>query len=82
MPLYRHQFEGPRRVETGLAAVIKDLLVQKLEGGKEKGRSKAGSPYLSRRGSGSLGRHNEEVVSTSPGNTRYTSSITREYKVY
>jgi hypothetical protein len=27
---FRHQFEGPRKVNTGLAAVIKGLLVQKL----------------------------------------------------
>ena len=28
---HRHQFEGPRKVEGNLSAVIKELLVQKLE---------------------------------------------------
>ena len=30
---HRHQFEGPRKVDTGLTSVIKELLVQKLEKG-------------------------------------------------
>ena len=28
---HRHQFEGPRKVEGNLSAVIRELLVQKLE---------------------------------------------------
>merc|ERR1740128_421729 len=53
---HRHQFEGQRRVDTGLATVLKDLLVQKLESkkavsGRSKTPSRAGSPHVSRRGS-------------------------------
>ena len=31
MKKHRHQFEGPRKAEGNLSAVIKELLVQKLE---------------------------------------------------
>ena len=31
MQKHRHQFEGPRKEEGNLSAVIKELLVQKLE---------------------------------------------------
>ena len=34
LSLFRHHFEGPRKIDTGLATVLKDLLVQKLESKK------------------------------------------------
>lgn len=51
---HRHQFEGPRKVETGLTSVIKGLLVQKLEkkaGNRSIEPSKSNSRTVSRRGS-------------------------------
>ena len=46
---HRHQFEGPRKVETGLTSMIKELLVKKLE--TSGSRSKEASLAPSRRGS-------------------------------
>jgi len=51
---HRHQFEGPRKVETGLTSVIKELLVQKLEkkgGNRSREASRTNSRTVSRRGS-------------------------------
>ena len=47
---HRHQFEGPRKIESGFTSMIKELLVKKLEttGGS---RSKEPSVNVSRRGS-------------------------------
>ena len=40
MSKHRHQFEGPRKAEGNLSAVIKELLVQKLESKVLKARPK------------------------------------------
>jgi len=80
---HRHQFEGPRKVDTGLAAVIKELLVQKLESKKQVGLtrskdpSRVGSPLMSRRGS-NLYKGLEESVSSNLGNRRDIDPLTKD----
>ena len=48
---HRHQFEGPRRIDTGLTSMIKELIVKKLETSGQAGRSRQSSVSHSRRGS-------------------------------
>ena len=46
---HRHQFEGPRKVESGFTSMIKELIVKKLETSGSK--SNMPSVNVSRRGS-------------------------------
>ena len=48
---HRHQFEGPRKIETGLTSMIKELIVKKLETSGQGTRSKEPSVNPSRRAS-------------------------------
>lgn len=48
---HRHQFEGPRKIETGLTSMIKELIVKKLETTGQGTRSKEPSVNPSRRAS-------------------------------
>ena len=48
---HRHQFEGPRKIETGLTSMIKELIVKKLETSGQGTKSKEPSVNPSRRAS-------------------------------
>ena len=48
---HRHQFEGPRKIDTGLTSMIKELIVKKLETTGQGTRSKEPSVNPSRRAS-------------------------------
>ena len=48
---HRHQFEGPRKIDTGLTSMIKELIVKKLETSGPGSRSRQSSLQHSRRGS-------------------------------
>ena len=64
---HRHQFEGPRKVETGLTSMIKELLVKKLE--TSGSRSKEASLAPSRRGSAGA------VPALEAGDTRQLAAL-------